>query len=294
MLGRPSYLGVTRLIIAIATVIAALALPACSGGESAPSLEVGIISTDLGVGTNRLVFYLLEDGKHPVKVDQVDVSVYYLPGDWAAIYIARFRQWPLESVGVYTTNLSFDRAGQWGLWVAVTGPDGDAREAHGTFQVKEQSDTPAIGSPAPLSRNKTAGDVSDLNELTTSDPPDPDLYTMTIADAVAGGKPLVVVFATPAFCQTATCGPQVEQISDLKDRYGDRANFIHVEVWDNPLEIREHGDLSNAKAAPAVEEWGLPTEPWTFVVDSRGLIAAKFEAFTTVQEIEEALQKVLQ
>jgi peroxiredoxin len=42
-----------------------------------------------------------------------------------------------------------------------------------------------------------------------------------------------------------------------------------------------------------VEEWGLPTEPWTFVLDKEGRVHAKFEQFTPAEEIEAALLEVL-
>ena len=89
----------------------------------------------------------------------------------------------------------------------------------------------------------------------------------------------MVAFSTPAYCTTATCGPQLDVVKRLSESYSDRANFIHVEVYDNPHEIQ--GDLSNARIAHAVTEWGLPSEPWTFIVDADGLVAAKFEGFVT-------------
>ena len=78
----------------------------------------------------------------------------------------------------------------------------------------------------------------------------------------------------------------------MKSVYGDRANFIHVEVYDNPTEIE--GDLSNARLVQAMIDWGLPTEPWTFIMDAEGKVAAKFEAFVTKDELEQALTTVLQ
>ena len=263
---------------------------------------------------------------------------------------ARFRPWPLGDLGVYTAQVAFDRAGEWGLDVSVDGtrvapttslgptpgtsvlsatiistdlgvganrlvfavldrssnttaktpeaqvslygPGTGFDDVTTTVQVKEESSTPTIGSPAPPSVNKTSRDVESLAHLTTAPTPDADLYGMTIRDALDSGMPLVVSFATPAFCQTATCGPQVEVVSKVKDGYRGRANFIHVEVFDNPHEIE--GDLSRAHPVPSVEEWGLPTEPWTFIVDEDGTVAAKFEAFATAEEIEEGLAGVLQ
>ena len=291
---------------------------ACSGGESVPEpcqtpapiggsgatfappptteLSVGVISTDLCTGPNRLAFFLLDSESEPVRADEVEVSTYY-PAEGSGAEIkqvtkARFHKWPLGELGIYSTRVNFDQAGSWGLQVALVGPDGTTRYGQAVFQVNEISATPAIGSAAPVSKSKTIRDVVGLEELTTARPPDPELYSMTIAEAVASDVPLVVVFATPAYCETSTCGPQVKVIEGIKDRYKDRANFIHVEIFDNPHEVQ--GDLSKARTAPAVEEWGLLTEPWTFIVDSSGRIASKFEAFTTAEEVEEELKKVLQ
>ena len=296
---KPSYVGGVFLWFATLMVVG------CSGGGTTPTadpqaeLSIGVLSTDLGVGHNRLFLFLLEGDSSPVMVDEANVSIYYpaessSEGEPKEVAVARFRKWPLGDRGVYTTQLNFDQSGMWGLMVVVTGVDGESRSAQETFQVKAESSTPAIGSPAFPSENKTRQDVRTLEELTTAVEPDPDLYSMTIAEALGSGKPFVVAFATPAFCATATCGPQVEVLQSVKDRYKHRAGFIHIEVFDNAEEIRRNGDLSVARTVAAVEEWGLPTEPWTFIVDRHGRIAAKFEAFTTAEEIEEELTKVLQ
>ena len=303
MLGKSWLAGATLLsLVTLATL-------ACAGEEPTPvstptltntpqdkpELSVGVISTDLSLGSNRLAFFLLDRGSAPFTTAEADVSFYYPAedqgGELQASSTALFRKWPLGDRGIYTTQVKLDQPGTWSLTVNVTGPDGGTRSAQGIFQVKEQSATPAIGSPAPRSKSKTARDVDKLEELTTASPPDRDLYALTIEEAVSSGKPLVVVFATPAFCQTATCGPQVQVIQGIKDNYGEAANFIHVEIWDNPNEIQ--GDLSKARTSPTVEEWGLATEPWTFIMDRQGRVAAKFEAFASASEIEEELARVL-
>ena len=94
----------------------------------------------------------------------------------------------------------------------------------------------------PRSDSKTLADVDGFEQITTDFEPDADLYEMTIADALDTGMPLLLVFSTPAYCQTATCGPQLGVIKELKAEYADRMNFIHIEVYDNPHEIE--GDLS--------------------------------------------------
>ena len=158
--------------------------------------------------------------------------------------------------------------------------------------MKETSATPALGSAAPRSRNKTSRDVGKLGDLTTDTDPDFDLYAKTIAEALDEGKPLVVSFATPAYCRTATCGPQLETIKQLKTTHSGRVNFIHVEVYDNPPEIRESG-IAAARLSPILAEWGLPTEPWTFVIDAEGIVRAKYEGYVSAEELGAAIGSAL-
>ena len=262
----------------------------------APALQIALASTDLSVGPNRVVFGLIDSQSGPLRDVAAQLYTFHLMGGSPEgpkeTAEAVFRKWPVGLGGVYTTQVSFDRPGTWGLAVSVAEADLSIRTTSASVQVKENSATPAIGSLAPRSIHKTAVDAARIEEITTDLDPDPGLYSSTIAQAIDGGKPLVVVFATPAYCQTSTCGPQLDVVKGLKQQYGDRMSFIHIEIYDNPLEIQ--GDLSRGRIAPTVTEWNLPSEPWTFVIDGAGIVRAKFEAFTTSQELEEALGAVLE
>ena len=243
-----------------------------------------------------MVFGVLDDETGPVRDADVSISTFFLPatgGQEGPVETveAVFRAWPVTPRGVFTAELSFDRPGEWGIGAVVTDGDGSERKASARVRVKEASATPALGTAAPRSVSKTLADVEGFEQMTTDFEPDADLYGMTIVEALDVGKPLLVVFSTPAYCQTATCGPQLGVIKELKAEYADRMNFIHIEVYDNPHEIE--GDLSRAVISPTAEEWGLPSEPWTFIVDGGGIIRAKFEAFTTREELESALSGVL-
>ena len=289
-------------VVALVAGVLTLVALACGSPEPTPQPPVSdlntiIASSDLAVGANRFVFAILDNsGQQPLREDEV-TAAFFLDtgsdeGEAGEITKAVFRRWPAGIAGVYSTQVTFDKPGIW--FVQVTVPEGSGLESPtpAFFEVKEVSDTPSIGSAAPASRNRTARDVADLEEITTASPPDPDLYQMTIADALQSRKPTLVVFATPAFCQSATCGPQVEVVEGLKDRYKDSANFIHIEIWDNPQEIQ--GDPSKARISPIVEEWNLTSEPFTFIMDKNGAVVAKFEAFTTAEEMEAALVPLLQ
>ena len=256
-----------------------------------------VVTSDLAVGRDRLAFGVVSRDGPPLQAESATVRTYYLPPNSEArepreALTATFEPWPF-SAGVFSVRAEFDVAGSWELETEFTSLDGQAVVAKSAFAVNEVSDTPAIGDPAPASVSATAADVDDLSHITTASNPDAELYAISIHDAVKAGKPLVVSFSTPRYCSTGTCGPQVEQLADLRQRSGDRANIIHVEVFRDPHLFEEGQRPGKDDAVDAVVEWGLPTEPWTFVVDAGGIVRAKFEGFTSVDVIEDALLAVL-
>jgi hypothetical protein len=98
------------------------------------------------------------------------------------------------------------------------------------------------------------------------------------------GRPLVVQFSTPAFCQTRFCGPVLEVLLKHVPDYQDRVDFIHIEVWQ---------DFQLHQYRPAVQEWNLPGEPYTFFMGKDGKVAGKLEAIFSEQELTGALDNLL-
>ena len=270
-----------------------------------PQFSAILASQDLAVGLNRVAFGLVDLNGMPVRTDEARVQAIYFPpgqnqGQVRDSAVARFMQWPPPGErGVFITNLTFDlaaggtgpRDGLWELKITTTTTEGVEVVVRAALRVAENSSTPAIGAPAPPSVTLTSAEGEGLRTITSASDPDPDLYKLSIHQALLEKKPLVVVFATPAFCVSATCGPQVETLSQVKERYRDQANFIHVEVFENPHLIQ--GGRPGGGLVAAVEEWGMPSEPWTFVVDREGRVRAKFEQFTPAEEIEAALKDLL-
>ena len=265
--------------------------------DEATGIRTILGTPDLGVGRHRVGF-VLSDDDGLLRLPVARVASYYSPSGAEGARegpvetgVARFFEFPYGVRGMYSLELSFDRPGSWGLEVRLPRPDGSTALISFSFPVAEQTTAPAVGEAAPRSRNRTALDVASLSELTTGSEPDPRLYRLSVEEAIEQGRPLVVVFASPAFCTNALCGPQVEVLSELAARYGERVSFIHVDLYDNPHEIR--GELERAVRSPLLEEWGLETDEWTFVIDGGGVVTARFEAFVTSEELEEALESVL-
>ena len=261
-----------------------------------PEYSGVVITQDIAVGSNRLLFVVIDREGMPVKGASPNVDVYFLTpkGDTRELrqtVNAKFVAWSTAAGGVFSTEIDLIEGGLYQLDINLTSSNGVEIFAQTNILVQDDPQTPAVGTAAPASVTYKAGDKEDLSQITSALIPDPDLYQLSINEALQQEKPLVVVFATPAFCVSATCGPQLEELAKVKDVIGTRANFIHVDVFEDPHLIeggRPTGDL-----VPAVLEWGLPTEPWTFIVDKNGLISAKFEQLATATEIEIKLLEIL-
>ena len=269
--------------------------PLIKGPRSAAGLQAILGTSDLAAGVNRVGF-VLTSPKGFITAPTAKVSPRFRkPGDtvWQPLdsAMAEFHPWPYGTRGMFTAVLTFPSAGTVTLDISVRTTDGESQLAVLEAEVRELPFTPAVGEAAVKSESKTLESVGGFGELTTGSLRDGDLYRSTIAEAVSSGQPTVVVFASPAFCTNAVCGPQIEVLQELKNRYLGRANFIHVDFYDNPEEIQ--GDLNRARISPTVREWNLPSIEWTFVIDGGGTVAARFEAFATVEEVEEELLRVL-
>ena len=258
-----------------------------------------LATPDIAVGDRRWAAVLFDDSG-TLKFPILRAASYFYPDGVEGSapregpiqeVTARYHAFPLGTRGIYVAQLEFDRVGDWSVEAAVPSPDGTPRLVEIRFPVFEQTASVDLGQRPPASMNRTIDDVESIAELTTGSQHDPELYSLTVSEALAEGRPFVVVFASPAFCTNAVCGPQVEVASTLREKYGDQAEFIHVDLYDNPHEIK--GDLSLAVVSPLLKEWGLVSQEWTFVMDADGAVAARFENFVPEAELEEALQTIL-
>jgi hypothetical protein len=298
-----------RLVIPLSAAVLALLLTACGGTASKdpaqptapiePGLEdvrIRVGSSDIVLGPNRLVLAILAAEDRPMGEADVTLKFFHLDGDSPnqvkAEIQARFlgRGVPAAQT-LYSARVDLDGTGAWGIEAVIRRGD-ESPVTHRTgFRAKARPDVPNIGQAAPASRNQTLTNTP-IEQLTSERPPgDADFYRLAIADALEQARPFMVVFSTPAFCQTRTCGPQLEAAQSLKERHGDRMSFIHVEVFQRPdLLLQGEGQ---PQASPSMNEWKLQTEPWVFLVDRRGTIFDRFEGFAPEAELEDSIIRLL-
>jgi hypothetical protein len=185
---------------------------------------------------------------------------------------------------IYVVRLRISRPGRYWL---VAEPIGAKIQALGLLDVKARTDSVALGAEAPRSDTPTlASTKGAVSKLTTRVPPDRALLRYSIARTLAGHKPFVVTFATPRFCTSRTCGPVVDVVDYVRRRFERRGiRFIHVEVYKDNRPSEGYNRW--------MRQWGLRSEPWTFVVDGRGRIRAKFEGSVSAGELESAIRRFL-
>lgn len=187
----------------------------------------------------------------------------------------------------YYVPAKFTYAGQWGIAVEAELKDGTKGVDSIPFEVYEKPNMAAPGEEAPLSDNLTKDDVQDISEIDSGSPPS-DMHDVKIKDAIAAGRPLVVVFSTPAFCTSRFCGPVNEEVEALQEKYRDRVDFVHIEIW---------RDFDKQVANPTVREWlvwpdGSWREPVVYAVDKDGIIYDRWEGPVAANIMEASVKAI--
>jgi hypothetical protein len=196
--------------------------------------------------------------------------------------------------GVYRADVDLDAAGFWGVWARAELTDGRVLEGQAILQVLDAPQVVTVGDPAPRTDHLIRADVeaglaspSSLDSrLRTLEDPDRAavLHTTRFNDAIDAGRPVVLAITTPVYCVSLVCGPLTEYLVDAHARFGDRADFIHLEVWE---------DFEAQRLNPAAATWIQTAtggnEPWVFLIGPDGTILARWDNVVDVTELETAL-----
>ena len=200
---------------------------------------------------------------------------------------------PNDARGVYQAAVTFDRAGFWQVDVTADVPGLGSQTLSTVFPVAAKPALPAPGEKALPTENLTMHSKGvpqaaiDSRALNGAPVPDPDLHQTTIAAALAAHRPILVIFATPTFCQSRFCGPSVDGVETLARRYRDRAVFIHIEIW---------RDFNKSVINKAAADWlyrnGNLTEPWLYLIGPDGVIKDRWGPLFDLNEVAKELAQL--
>jgi hypothetical protein len=259
--------------------------------------QVAMATTDYTPGRNRVAFGLIE---HDGTLIYGTTAVYVARGERAKA-IGPFLA-PADSLqvrpafrsetsagdedvtGVYHADVRLPGSGRW-LLLTVTRSGEELLGGAAAVVVRRRSPIPGVGDPAPRIHTPTLASVGgDVAKIDTRVPPS-RLHDVDFFDVV-GRRPVTLLFATPALCRSRVCGPVADEAVQLQTAYGDRMAFIHNEVYvDN--------DPSKG-LRPQLRAFGLTSEPWLFVIDAHGRVAARLEGAFGIDEVRAAIERGLE
>lgn len=279
-----------QLLSGAGAVGVGLLVPACGGedggADGLPAVDaeqtlfVQTASLETLAGTNRWLAFGIRDLSN-TPVDDATPQIYVrriptTPEEEADVVAG-----PIEATfspavdtgqGVYFLQASIPEPGLYDV-VAVVGDD------HGvaSIQVVDPADSRVAipGAEAISARTATTGDDLGVFSICTQDP-QCGMHEMSLDEALGTGRPVVLMFATPQFCQTAVCGPSVATMEEIRTSgdWGDTI-FIHSEIYAE--EPAGGAAVPSVPLVPAVEAWGLPSEPWLFTIGADGVIADRLD-----------------
>ncbi len=256
-----------------------LATSVFTEGES--RLAFGMVGTDNSFIYGKTAVYIAPTPSAPAR------GPFLAPADPLVIEPPfRSRNAATESdaiAAIYGARLRL-RPGRYAVLAMTKPPTGPPVGGGVTIEVARSSPIPEVGErPPPVDTETVASAGGDIESIETRVPED-DMHEENFADVV-GKKPVVLLFATPALCQTRVCGPVTDIAAQLQKEYGDRATFIHQEVYrqnEVPKGLRE-----------PLRRFGLQTEPWLFTFDSEGRVAARIEGSFGTQAFRNAVEAAL-
>jgi hypothetical protein len=242
----------------------------------------GVIDDQAGFVYGKTALYVARTPGSPAKgpyVAPADVLVTEAP--------YRSQQAATEAdpfAAVYAAQVPFAKPGKYAV-MAVTIVGGKPVAAPSQVEVISKADDriPEVGEPAPKVTTDSVASAGGNVEAIDTRRPTSDMHA-NFADQV-GKKPVALLFATPQLCQSRVCGPVVDVGLQLRARYGDQVEFIHQEVYTD-------NDPNKGLRKP-LQQFGLPTEPWLFVVGKDGKITARLEGSFGLGAFEQALKTAL-
>ena len=282
---KPFSLCLVCLFILAACAPSGSAPKSSTAAPGASEIQVAVAGNDFATGAPRLPLVLFAGPERGAPAQKVSLVALDLSTDPAT------QSWQGEAtpysdyfIPYWVAYPELPQAGNWGFRANITLDDGTTAQAQFAIQVNAESSSPSVGSIPPASKNRTLHSEPDIKKLSSDIDPNPALYQLTVADALNSGRPAVVTFATPGYCTSQLCAPVVDSVKTVYAQYKDQVDFIHIEVYKSfdPLVY-----------ADEMAEWGLTSEPWTFVIDRTGKIASKLVGPLSPKELTQAIDPIL-
>jgi hypothetical protein len=236
-----------------------------------------------GVPDQRVALILLR-GQDPIAADaEVTVRFGQVQGQTVGTTLGPFtptRHGEGLELPYYLVNATFPVPGNYAIQATVNG-----NEALAALEAVDPAKdaAPKPGEPMTSTPTPTPTDKKGVDPICTATPPCP-LHDISLDAALAERKPLAVLFGTPAFCKTNTCGPVLDIMLDAMKPFEGRARFLHVEIFT---------DRTAKTTTPAVNAYKLQSEPVLFLAGADGVIRQRIAGPYDKVEFQQVMEKLL-
>ena len=282
-----------------ATPVAATPLPpsAVPSPSPATAVRVRLESTVVRAGPNRIVVTVSDPENREIAAPDTTATFTFRSTDDPALAPVQVQGsfiWVVRGgKAAYVAEMTLPRPGGYDATITLDGPAGRIGSADFAMVAREQSPTPPIGALAPSVRTPIAADVGGNLHLLSSDVfPDPRFYEHSVDELLAAGRPFVFTIYSPAFCPTTACGPLLRYMKEIATEVP-AMTFVHAEPYvmrDLGGRIQPEYEGNGYAWASWSQAYGIPVEPYVFVVGPDGRIVASFELIVGSDEIRAAIR----
>ena len=274
----------------------AVALSACKGATG-PSTGTGdaargglnllVVTPEAETGKpTRLAFVLQDDAKEYISPKSVTMQFGPAPDRFTSP-IVEARIFNDASPAPSYVTVEAELAPKGTVWAQAIV---DGRKATAPIMIVDARPGLGVGQPVPRVRTPSPGDAAGLEVVCTRSPDPCPWHDVSLDQALGQGRPLAVLVATPAFCQTVTCGPMLDVLLKAAPPFADRVGFVHLEVY----AARPSGpEVSRTPLSPAVKAFGLASEPNLFLVAADGTVRERIDGLFGNTEATQALQRLV-
>jgi hypothetical protein len=291
---RRGWLLVVGMLVAIPVSACNAPLTCAAAGCTAPpvqQLNVQPQNSTLLVGVNRISIAILDGRATPVTAANVSVDIVGPNGASVGVRQLEDIAPVYGGVPVYVGLADFPAAGQYDYLVKGTDSGGRSISGNAFVNVATKGPELAVGMPVPPVQQEVVTDPGVTLSMVDSGVPPDTWHDVTVAQALATHKPMVLYFGEPGYCPSKTCGPTVAILKQLCAQYCTQFSFQHIEddIPPGPAFVQPSALPNN----PAFLAFGLRSDPWVYLVNSAGVVTDRFEGPVTLDELQSAAQGTL-
>lgn len=177
---------------------------------------------------------------------------------------------------------TFGTPGTWRISVDANGAQADTTVT--AVAPDQLPAVPGVGDKLIAMRTPTRSDHRGVDPICTRDPICP-FHSTSLDQAMASGKAIAFIISTPAFCQTAICGPVLDLLVDRAKDLAATVEFVHAEVYT---------DSTAKTTTEAVQTYGLTYEPALFLALPDGTIQSTLSYTFDATELDAELSRLVQ